>query len=231
LDLRKKNNSKEKSYWVYFAVAYMLIMFNSGYGFLLLGVLILTKVNWRRTSYILTSFLILILSIIIVTQYRSNINSIDRLVRIYEQFDFRDVTSIREIDYSASFRILPFYYYFEKIKLSDPHFYLGFGAGKSDTFLSDKLFPHLKEEVKFLGGFLPAYLIDYGIIGLLIFGLFYHTYINTYLSFDFFLIISMLTNASFNTQLFWFVIIIIYLKRKILKQSDLITKGNNSDNV
>jgi hypothetical protein len=207
-----------KFYWVLFSVVYMLIMFNSGYGFLLFGLFLVTKVWQKRPVYLALVGLLLIISIATAIQFRHRISAVDRLLNIYEQFDYTKIEAISNIDHSASFRVLPFYYYLESVKLTDPHFFFGHGAGVSDTFLSAQLFPYSEEEVKFLGGFLPAYLIDYGITGFLVFALFYHSYIRNYFSFDFIIVILTITNASFNTQLFWLVMLIVYVKSQVLNE-------------
>jgi hypothetical protein len=225
LDLWKSADRDRKLLWIYAIVLYMLYMFNSGYGFILFGVFVITKVKWKRTIFIVLGISLMILTILLITQYRSRVSAVDRVMNIIERVDYSDPTTIRKIDYSASFRILPVFYYYESVNLLDPHFYMGYGAGKSDTFLSYKLFPHLKEDIKFMGGFLPAYLIDYGLMGFILFSLFFHAYVRSYLSFDFILILLMLTNANFNTQLFWFVIVMVHLKRLVKRKEYFITPG------
>jgi hypothetical protein len=144
-----------------------------------------------------------------------DIYAITRIKNLIHNFDFTDWTSIRQIDGSASFRILPFYYYIITADLSSIHFYLGSGAGTSNVSLSPYLFPHTLEIVSFQGGFLPAFLIDYGFLGFLFFiSVFFHE-TRSLFSFGTIVMFIILLNANFNTQLFWIIFTFMYLDNKI----------------
>ena len=67
---------------------------------------------------------------------------------------------------------------------------------------------------EFEGGFLPQFLYDYGFIFGLAFFIFIRREVLTkWLSFELFLVLILLTNANFNTQVFWFVITSLALKK------------------
>jgi hypothetical protein len=104
-----------------------------------------------------------------------------------------------------SFRVLPSYFYIVNFDFLDYRSYLGFGAGQSENFLIPLLFNVPMDS--FQGGFLPQFIYDYGILFGIIFLIFLKLEVlPKIVSFESFVICLMLTNANFNTQLFWFTI-------------------------
>jgi hypothetical protein len=215
LELSLGLEGRRKRFWITIAVLYMILVFNSGYGFLLIGIFFWMQFLKQKPGLAVGGFLLLTLLLIVLFTAEVEVYSLARVKNILMNFKFNDWTSLRAIDYSASFRILPFYYYLKTADLASPEFYLGYGAGSSDTFLSTYLFPHSTDEVVFQGGFLPAFLIDYGILGFILFAAILIFEIRALRLFGLILIFFTLTNANFNTQLFWFVFTMLCMERKL----------------
>jgi hypothetical protein len=138
--------------------------------------------------------------------------ALTRVVNIISKLKPNELPTITKIDASAAFRVMPTYYYVRDIDLTDVHFYFGHGAGQSSAFLVPYLFKVNVETYE--GGFLPQFLYDYGILFGVIFFLFIKREVlfKTF-SFETFVILLMLTNANFNTQLFWLLITIFALTK------------------
>jgi hypothetical protein len=196
-------------------VFYMILVFNSGYGFLLLAILLWTLLSKQKPHWAVFGFVTLVLLFGILLFVDIDINALNRIKGILTNFNFSDWTSIKSIDYSASFRVLPFYYFIKTSDLTSINFYLGYGAGTSDTILNPYLFPNATEAVIFHGGFLPGFLIDYGFLGFIVFAVAFLKETQALFSFGIIIMLFTLTNANFNTQLFWLVITFLYMERKI----------------
>ena len=91
----------------------------------------------------------------------------------------------------------------------------GYGSGSSESFLNYELFKigygTSEYDGSFQGGFLPSFLIDYGLI---ITGLFLYTIKTTFLLkndiFQYLILLAILLNVNINTQLFWFPLFLFF---------------------
>lgn len=212
---------KKKSGYIFFFVLYMVISFTSGFGFLLFAIFLWLNLKGKSPTIAIASVVLLSVLFTILLFTDLNLFALVRIRNIIKMFDFSDWTSLKSIDYSASFRVLPFYYYLKSVNLFDLNFYLGHGAAVSDKILNVFLFPHIHDDsFSFQGGFLPGFLIDYGLIGFL---LIFYAFIKETKSMFSFGAISMLfvlVNANFNTQLFWIVFTFLTLENKVNKNED-----------
>lgn len=198
---------KTKDLLVWVMGIYMIIAFQSGYGVILFFAMLFFKLSLRNSIILILTGILLVLVAVWI-----KLPVADRIINILTSVNLNDIEGLRTIDSSASYRILPFYYYLNNINLTDFHFYFGYGAGAGSEFLIPFLFNVPVSE--FQGGFLPQFLYDYG----LIFGLAFVIFIRREIlmkwwSFDTFLILFLLTNANFNTQVFWFVITCFALRK------------------
>ena len=90
----------------------------------------------------------------------------------------------------------------------------GFGLDYSQTYIRN-LIPGIPENVAF-GGLIPSLIFDYGILGfILLWNVIFKLSIKTKLSFETLFILLIMTNATLNTQLFWFSIIVFSINRII----------------
>lgn len=214
----------KKNLYAWLITVYMLFSFQSGYGVLLFLILILFKTTPRNIFIMLTIGLVVVIGALIAKQ-----PALTRVVNIISNLRLDQLENIGSIDHSASFRILPTYYYLKGIELTDLHFYFGHGAGQSTKFLVPYLFKVKVESYE--GGFLPQFLYDYGIVFGFFFLLFLKREVLTrFFSFETFVILLMLTNANFNTQLFWLVITIFALT-KFYKKSSLYGPPSSLQNL
>ena len=189
----------------------MLLSFQSGYGIILLFILVIMKTSMRNSIIIIIVGLLLIVGTLLVKQ-----TALNRVLNIISNLEPGRIEDLATIDHSASFRVLPTYHYIRNIDIRDLHFYFGYGAGQSSEFLIPFLF-NVKVD-HYEGGFLPQFIYDYGIIFGLAFALFLmRESITKLVSFETFVFVLMITNANFNTQLFW-VVITIFSYNKFYKE-------------
>lgn len=179
---------------------YMIVSFQSGYGIILLGGFLFSKLSLKRAFAVVLAGLIIFFTAVFL-----ELPAVERFTHLIKNFDIGNIESIREADLSASFRVLPFYYYAVNINPLNHHFYFGYGAGTSGAFLVPFLFKVPVENYQ--GGFLPQFIYDYGIIFFIIFAIFLvRESVIRIISFPSLVLLLMMTNANFNTQLFWFII-------------------------
>lgn len=198
---------KKKDLLVWMMGIYMIIAFQSGYGVILLFALLFFKLSLRNSIIVISAGILLA----VITVWLK-LPIAERIINFFTSVNLSDIEKLKRIDSSASYRILPFYYYVKNINLTDYHFYFGYGAGMGSQFLIPFLFNVRISE--FEGGFLPQFLYDYGFIFGLVFLIFIRREVLTkWLSFELFLVLILLTNANFNTQVFWFVITSLALKK------------------
>jgi|GEM_PF-2168945 len=202
---------------------YQLVSFQSGYGVILFFMLLFFRVSLRN-AIILVIIAVSVVTLALVTKQPAA----ERVIMILSQVGPSNIEHIRSIDYSASFRILPMYYYLRDISLLDYHFYLGYGAGTSSAYLVPILFKTAEIDT-YEGGFLPQFLYDYGILLGVCFALFLkREVLRRVISFELLVVLLMLTNANFNTQLFWFVLLVLTLRKYYLEsQTETARAGTN----
>jgi hypothetical protein len=192
---------------------YMITFFKSGYGVILLSLLLIAFFR-KKENFIPFLALALVLFAIMVVLKSS---AIERVSAIVTKLDLSNIFSMQAIDYSASFRVLPIFHYLRDIDLLDPHFYLGHGAGTSGSFLIPLIFG--SPVASYEGGFLPQFLYDYGILLLVLLILFLRENVGKkLLAFEIAVILLMMTNANFNTQLFWITICCFSLNKHYVTQ-------------
>lgn len=186
---------------------YMLLFFQSGFGIILFFILILFKTTFKN-SIILAAVGLMIFFVATLAKQPAA----ERVFNLITQVDLTSIQSIKSIDYSASFRILPTFYYIKYFDITNYHYLLGFGAGESEKFLIKLLFDVPVES--FQGGFFPQFLYDYGLVFGLLFIVFLRLEVlDKTVSFQTVVILLMLTNANFNTQLFWLTLALFALTK------------------
>ena len=207
--------SKKGNILIWFILLYMLLFFQSAYGVILMAVLIISKTTLRNSIFIIFIGIIIFLIAAVMKQPAA-----ERVFNLIANVSLSNLENIGSVDYSASFRILPSYFYVSKFNFFDFHSYLGFGAGQSENFLIPLLFDVPMDT--FQGGFMPQFIYDYGLIFGFIFLVFLRSEVlPKFISFESFVICLMLTNANFNTQLFWFTITCFALLKFYKKRRDI----------
>lgn len=204
-------------------VVYQIVAFRSIYGYLLamvVSVVIAYRELPRRMFYVLP---LLLLALAVVTDFEALVAEGGRLIRIGNAVIAGEVTSLVDLnilDSSLFLRIGPVIAYLDSLSLADYRYYLGHGAMASTGFMTDTFYAHVHPDADVLkAGFVPGFLYDYGLVGTAIVLRWVIKTISgrrLWLSSLFFL--AVLFNANFNTQLFWFIIIVFTLAK--LYQAD-----------
>lgn len=219
----ERNPFHKKNIPLWIMLCYMIYYFKSGYGVILLLVLFIAFLR-KKESFIP---LLILGTVALVVGALLQTSAIERVSAIVYKLDPSNIFSLKDIDYSASFRILPVFHYLNHIDLLDFHFYLGYGAGTSSNFLIPLLFGSPVKSYE--GGFLPQFLYDYGILILVFLALFLReNAIRGYFSYESIVILLMMTNANFNTQLFWITIVCFALNKYYSTSVGMLNHSNSN---
>lgn len=212
--LDEKNNLKIELY------GFLLIMLYASVLGLILYFFYLITIH--RKKYKLLFKFELICIVIILILFANKLNGLDRIVEIVSFFwNNNSIFDLVSIEPSGAFRILPILIYFQKINyITLPNFLFGFGPGASEYFFNYELFLSgygtADSDGKFLGGFIPAFLLDYGIIP---FFVFIYIYLKSILFkkwvFQIILLFFLLLNLNINNQIFWFSFYIFFIGKYI----------------
>ncbi len=192
---------KGDNLFLFFLLAYMLVMFKSGYGIVLLGIIVMSYFGWNRNA--LMAYAFFFLGGIIFLALVPNFGPVYRIVNLVSDTDFMDLHSIRVVDFNVYVRVAPILHYFKSHPLTDIALYFGHGAGASKGFVVPEIYAAYKGD--FLGGFMPAFFYDYGLIGVALVFIFIRSLVPALMSTEFIIFLLMLLNANINTQLFWFL--------------------------
>lgn len=220
------NNRKLIFYGV--IVLYMLLSFKSSIGFLIFGIWVLSQLTFSKKLFLIVGVISLIFFLLFFfTDIGGRgIDRIRKVVFLFLKFDGNFIHNLNIIDSSAYARIGPFLIYLQQIELLNYHTYFGHGAATSDYFFSRLFYPESwNTNLVFKAPFLPGFLYDYGFFGVfLVIWFLWGLVKDMNLFFKVILLIIML-NSNFNTQLFWYIIVIISISKYYL------TNIHNSDNL
>lgn len=200
---------------LFILLVYMILMFKSAYGIILIAALIVGQYGFNRKAVLVYSLVPLVLLLLALSDY--NFEAFDRVVIIIKELDVNNLHTLSTIDFTSYYRLAPFLYYFESANWMDPAFYFGHGASASKLFIVPEIYLAYPNG-EFSGGFLPSYLYDYGVIGslLVVFFIFHKIKL---ISIPSLVIVLMLLNANFNTQLFWFLIFCFSMNQHFNEQA------------
>lgn len=205
--------TKQKTLLIYgILTLYMVISFGSSIGFILLAVWILSQINFSK-QYFIIFLTIIFIGLILFFFTKIGGKSVDRVRDIFILlFSMEDdfIRKLNLIDSSAYARIGPFIVYLEQISLFDYHFYFGHGAVSSEAYFSRIIYPEAwNAHLVFNPPFFPGFLYDYGVFGVLVVLTFLRKLVAPKSIFYKVVVGVILVNSNFNTQLFWFVIVVL----------------------
>ncbi len=223
MDPRKGTLYEGENLLMFLILLYMVLMFKSAYGVVLVGLMVLDFIGFSSTVLFMTLIIFGILTFLVANEY--DIRVLNRVVNIIQKIDLSDPHSLYAIDFTAYYRVAPTLHYFRSADWTDFFFLLGHGPGASRLFVVPEIYGgYLGGE--FLGGFMPAFFYDYGLIGGLLVMFFLLRQVPIFFSFPTAVFILMLLNANFNTQLFWYVVLCFHLLKYCPSTNPLVDKGD-----
>ncbi|MDG1571472.1 hypothetical protein OZ410_04035 [Robiginitalea sp. M366] len=200
---------------VYFLMLlYMITFFKSSIGYIALALLVFGQIRFSKKH--LTIFLLLIFTGSILFFFTNlggrGVERVRDVVFLFFSFKGNFIHELNLIDSSAHARIGPFVRYIQQINLLDYHSYIGYGASSSEQFFTKIIYPEeWNSNLVFRPPFFPGFLYDYGIIGILLVGVFLWRQVKNQSLFFKLTLLIILLNSNFNTQLLWFFVIILVL--------------------
>lgn len=214
LFINQRINNSSKSLLIETLGSIFIFLCQSLFGILLFifYIIIYHRKNFKILFYFEALIFLIVIIFFLSSEYFTRIITIVEFI-YYNDFD---VLEIVKVEPSGAFRIVPLIIYIENFELSLLSNYLfGYGSGSSESFLNYELFKigygTSEYDGSFQGGFLPSFLIDYGLI---ITGLFLYTIKTTFLLkndiFQYLILLAILLNVNINTQLFWFPLFLFF---------------------
>jgi len=197
---------------------YEILFIKSIYGYFLLlavGFAVYYRTLKRSLVFLLPAlFIVLVLAINI--EIIEETGRFGRVAASLVRGDFFNPTNLKVVDHSAFHRLGIFLEYGESVNLGDPKFYFGHGAQSHLSYFSSHYITEIRPDAStgqlnlLETGLLPGFLYDYGLIG---FGLVVMVILGMAIprlwSLETLFLVMLFFNANFNTQLFWYVILIL----------------------
>lgn len=203
-----KNLRQDAPIWIMYI--YQLIFYRSVFGVMFFLIICFYLIDFKRVG----AWLLLGAATSLLIGISANYTALMRLQSILKGFDVHNIAALASIDHSGSIRILPFYYYIVNFNYLDFHTYLGYGMDYAQTYLG-RLIPGIPEGAAF-GGVLPLFPFDFGIIGFWLFWKILAKFSYTrFFSVEVLMLCMVMVNATFNTQLFWYVVIIFAINKMV----------------
>ena len=236
--IRCSEDTRTSKAIVLLSVIYLIKSFSSVYGYIIFGAIVL---DWLRRNMFINPITLLILLfatgsgfLVIGTSDIGGESRVWNLFYLIISGDF-SLENLKFLDSSAFMRIGPLFSYLEGFDLFSMKTYLGYGSGQSAFYFGHVFNDVIGEENRGFEsgtlnlGFFPGFLYDYGIIGVtLVYLIVLRHGMCKFISIQSFIIFLMLFNASFNTQLFWYVWAMLFVLNQILcRTSEIDMRVNN----
>jgi len=200
---------------LFLMLVYMILFFQSAFGIILLGAMVASYFGFTKRAILM--YLLAFFAFVLISFFKLDVQAIDRVLAIFQKLDIRNLHSLAEVDFTAYFRLAPVLHYLKTIDLTDFHFYFGNGASASRNLIIPETY--LAYQGEFLGGFLPSFFYDFGIIGAALVLTFIGRLLPKSKSVPLLIVVLMLFNANFNTQLFWLLLTFLSLNRFYVNNS------------
>ena len=214
----KKDFVKHKYMWI--AYAYVSLTCCSSWSLFAFALMVCYLL--RKKKMLLSSFVVGGVAFYSFVNV-SDLDSLNRLIKIIPAIFTGDTNYIKSIDLSAASRINPVIFYFQDFDLLSMNLWFGNGVDFSKTHTIVRLLgnSNYMEQGNATGGLFPAFFLDYGLISGSLFLFCLRKY--AVIRFRSFLFVSWLIcflPIAFNTYMTWLFFIISYSTSYYLGQKD-----------
>lgn len=207
------NVKQDLKYW--FFTLFTIAVTQSGYALVFLIILFLSFLSLKHTFLSIISLITIILGANFI-----EIKSMERVTNLFASLFTLDIYKMVAADHSGSIRVAPIVIFLTQFDLLDIYSWIGHGLEYA-KYLMASIIPGIIVDEWKGGGFFPSHIYNYGIISTLAFLYFLKkNAIIHLLSFETLFIFLTFLNSSFNTQLFWYTIIIFTSNKFFLKEYD-----------
>lgn len=188
-----------------------LMLLNSIYGFAV-ALLLLSAISAQAMKRSVARMLF-VLGLVPLLPFVINLipdeSRLGQLLALLPQFNF---TVLQIVDNSAYMRFGPTIEMFQHLSPGQLEFWIGHGAGTAEAFFGN-LFSHVIDEDKtsINLGFIPAFVFDHGALASVsILAYLFSIARGPFSLYTRLLVIVALLNCNFNTNLFWFLITVVF---------------------
>lgn len=210
----KQEKYSLKSNLVYFGYVLFVVLFSqSGFALIFFVILLISVFKIKKHTVSLL-FLFIVVGLIIYFNVNSSVAV--RVEKLLIATGSLDVNQLVDADHSGSIRIAPVIIFFKELNLLDLNYWVGHGIGYTKEIMVN-IIPGVDEDLWGGAAFIPSYVLDNGIISMVIFFSFIKkNVLRKVLSFEFLFLVLTLINSSFNSQLFWFIIMMLTTNKFII---------------
>ena len=192
---------KDFKYWCF--VSFIVVTTQSAYAVVYFAILLLSHVSLKQYFS-----LFLVAATIFTFVSLFEMQSVERLKALLTSAYSLDINEMALAEHSGSIRVAPLIILFEGFRLGSIYFWIGHGAGYSKELVAREV-PGIDAEQWQGGGFIPSHIYNYGIIatGFFFYFLRKHALAKLLSTESLYLLLIFLT-SSFNSQLFWYSILL-----------------------
>lgn len=189
----------------------VLMLLNSIYGFVV-ALFLLSAISaqaMKRSVARVLFVLGLVPLLLFVINLIPEESRVWQVFAILSEFNFE---LLQSVDNSAYMRFGPTIEMFQHLSLGQPEFWIGHGAGTAEAFFGVLFSFVIDDGTEFINlGFFPAFVFDYGALASV--SILVYLFSIARGSFSFYtrlLVFIALLNCNFNTNMFWFLITVVF---------------------
>jgi len=193
-------------------VIVIIYLTQSGYAFVFFCLLLFSLV--LKNQIIRKGIIIAILSsLFFILSFHFEVKPVIRIINLANSFISLNVNQIAAAEHSGSIRVAPVIIFLKNFNFFELESWIGHGIGYNNMLMAS-IIPGIDISTWRGGGFLPAFIYDYGLIPIVAFVIFLiRNTIRRINSLDTIFLFLIFLNASFNTQLFWYSIMIFTINK------------------
>jgi hypothetical protein len=227
IELKRKysvENAKNEDKWVWLACCYLFLTNGSVLAYIAFAIILAYFIQFRNFIWIFFLFI----AIFVIYHFSNDYFVFKRLTSLSKAFVTFDANAIIRTDASAAARIVPWFWYFQDLNIFSIETWIGHGTDYSIKLYSFYYLGNTKGVSGFVGGFFPGYVLDMGLIALLLFIPILKTYcLNRWWSMELFIWIILINHCPINSYLFWFGMMMFFTNKYFLNQQNLIANENS----
>jgi hypothetical protein len=235
-------NTDNKNVKLFFiaSATFMIISFSSIYGFILLGAFainrLLKRIDIKPSRVLILGIISILLFVLARSFFASGSETRGARLAMFFLSGSWELDDFRSVDTSAFMRVGPFISYVNDTRFLSLQTYLGHGPGAAAVHFGDVFNDVIGIENRGFEsgtlnlGFIPAFLYDYGFIGVgLMFLLVFRRAMKKILSIECAVFLLLIVNANFNTQIFWYVWGMFFLMNRCINPTDSVDHAETNN--
>lgn len=197
-------------------IAFLTTMLLSGSALSLMAIVVVL-IMWRSTFYAIVVLSLIVLATPFLLPLGGE--SLQRSFLFLSALPSLNIDLLVAADASAAVRVVPIILFAQDASISNFSFWFGGGAAELERLVSGRI-PGVPDDL-IMGGFVPGYLSYYGLVNTTLLFLIFVLYpINRHNAAIGIFWLIFFTTSAWNTQVFWYGLMMIQVVKIALKESD-----------